>query len=175
MAIRALHRTFPCPDAWILSLQERPVNREIRPLFCAQIVSKNHQEYQNISKDIELYRNPGAFKSRPISLDIHYFLHFSFFRGFLHTVEVRGSSPLSPTNPILWCPPVYPQGTTQKRMTHPPICCRPKEGSSGAAGPGSARRSGGRQYLEDRDSSCSGRGVRNLSLATPGRAPCPRP
>ena len=28
------------------------------PVVCAQIVSKNHQEYQNISNNIELYRNP---------------------------------------------------------------------------------------------------------------------
>jgi len=68
--------------------------------FCAQIMSKNHQEYQNVSKDIELHRNPGTPKNRPITGDIHYFLHFIVFRRFLHTVEVRGSSPLSPTIPL---------------------------------------------------------------------------
>ena len=64
---------------------------------CAQIVSKNHQEYQNVSKDIELYRNPGAFKNAYIPENFYYFLRVTFFRRFLHTGEVRGSSPLSPT------------------------------------------------------------------------------
>ena len=65
--------------------------------FCAQIMSKNHQEYQNVSKDIELYRNPGAFKNAYIPENFYYFLRVTFFRRFLHTGEVRGSSPLSPT------------------------------------------------------------------------------
>jgi hypothetical protein len=74
-----------------------PVNGEARPLFCAQIVSKNHQEYQNISKDIEIHRNPKPLENVPQPGDFYYYLHISFVRRFLHTVEVRGSSPLSPT------------------------------------------------------------------------------
>ena len=64
---------------------------------CAQIVSKNHQEYQNVSKDIELYRNPECPKNGLCSGEFIYFLYFRFFPRFLHTVEVKGSSPLSPT------------------------------------------------------------------------------
>ena len=63
---------------------------------CAQIVSKNPQEYQNVSKDIELYRNPGCPKNGLCSMEFIYFLYFRPFYRFLHTVEVRGSSPLSP-------------------------------------------------------------------------------
>jgi hypothetical protein len=69
---------------------------------CAQIVSKNHQEYQNVSKDIELYRNPECPKTGIYSGELIYFLYVSFFRRFLHTIEVRGSSPLSPTIQTLY-------------------------------------------------------------------------
>jgi hypothetical protein len=68
---------------------------------CVQIVSKNHQEYQNKSNNIKLYRNPGTLETAPIFMDFHYFLYLRFFLRFLHTVEVRGSSPLSPTTPQL--------------------------------------------------------------------------
>jgi hypothetical protein len=50
-----------------------------------------------VSKDIELHRNPTDLKNGRFSEIIYYFLHFIFFRRLLHTVEVRGSSPLSPT------------------------------------------------------------------------------
>jgi len=72
---------------------------ETRPLRCAQIVPKICQKNQNVSKDIEVHRNPGALENAHFTRDIHYYLYFSFLRGFLHTVEVRGSSPLSPTKP----------------------------------------------------------------------------
>jgi hypothetical protein len=65
---------------------------------CAQIVPKVYQEYQNVSKDIELHRNQTDQKNGRFSEDIYYFLHFSFFGRFLHTVEVTGSNPLSPTD-----------------------------------------------------------------------------
>jgi len=67
---------------------------------CAQIVPKISQEYQNVSNNIELHRNSSCSNNGPISTEIHYFLHFIYFRRFLHTVEVRGSSPLSPTIPF---------------------------------------------------------------------------
>jgi hypothetical protein len=69
-------------------------------LVCAQIVPKICQRYQNISKDIELYRNKSHPNNGLISMDLHYFLYVIIFRRFLHTVEVRGSSPLSPTTPL---------------------------------------------------------------------------
>jgi hypothetical protein len=84
-------------DACIVSPLEWPVNRETQPLFCAQIVSKLCQEYQNISKDFEVHRNPGVFKNAYFTENFYYYLRVTFFRRFLHTVEVRGSSPLSPT------------------------------------------------------------------------------
>jgi hypothetical protein len=65
--------------------------------ICVQIVPKRCQEYRNVSKDIELHRNAAALKNGPIVRYLHYFLGIMFFRRFLHTVEVRGSSPLSPT------------------------------------------------------------------------------
>jgi hypothetical protein len=64
------------------------------------IVPKICQEYQNVSKDIEIHRNPGVFENAHFTQNIHYYLQLSFFRRFLHTVEVRGSSPLSPTIPL---------------------------------------------------------------------------
>jgi hypothetical protein len=65
-------------------------------LGCAQIVSKNHQEYQNVSKNIELHRSPGAPQNAHFTAYIHYFLRLSFFRRFLHTVKGRAfGSPLA--------------------------------------------------------------------------------
>jgi hypothetical protein len=49
------------------------------------------------NQDIELYRNPEYPKNGLLSAQIIYYLCYKFFRRFLHTVEVRGSSPLSPT------------------------------------------------------------------------------
>jgi len=74
-----------------------PVNRETRPLFCAQIVPKICQEHQNISNDIEIHRNPEAHKNGLFAGKLLYILRFTVFRRFLHTVEVTGSNPLSPT------------------------------------------------------------------------------
>jgi hypothetical protein len=59
-------------------------------------VPKTRQEYRNISKDIEIYQNPGAPKNRPIANELHYFLRFMFWGCCLHTVEVTGSNPVSP-------------------------------------------------------------------------------
>ena len=75
--------------------------RQFRPAVsgCAQIVPKISQEYQNVSKDIELYRNLGAPKDVRFTTYVLCYLRFPFFRRFLHTGEVRGSSPLSPTIP----------------------------------------------------------------------------
>jgi hypothetical protein len=68
VALWAFHDGLPRSDDRILSSPERQVNRNRLRVVCAQIVPKNHQEYQNVSKDIELFRNPGAPESRPISL-----------------------------------------------------------------------------------------------------------
>ena len=55
---------------------------------CAQIVPKNHQKYRTISKDIEVYRYLRPPKNARYAAYIHFYLYFSFFRRFLHTVEV---------------------------------------------------------------------------------------
>jgi len=82
--------------ARILSPLERVLNRETRPLCCAQIVPKICQRYQNISKNIELYRNPECPKNGPYSTKPYYFLPVIFFRRFLHTVKGRAfGSPLA--------------------------------------------------------------------------------
>jgi hypothetical protein len=60
-------------------------------------VSKRCQEHQSVSKDIELYRNPRALENARFTGEFIYYLDFMFFRRYLHTGEVRGSSPLSPT------------------------------------------------------------------------------
>jgi hypothetical protein len=65
--------------------------------LCAQIVPKICRKYQNVSNNIEIHRNLGAPKNRLIVWEYHYFLCLSFFRCFLHTVEVTGSNPVSPT------------------------------------------------------------------------------
>jgi len=78
------------------------------PVFCAQIVPKICQRNQNVSKDIEVFRDPGAFENEHFTEHFHYILHFTFFRRFLHTDEARGSIPLSPTIPIPATP--SPQG-----------------------------------------------------------------
>lgn len=62
-----------------------------------EIVPKACQEYRNVSDNIELYRNAGDLKNTLYAVDLLFFLRFAFFLGFLHTVEVRGSSLLSPT------------------------------------------------------------------------------
>jgi hypothetical protein len=97
LAFRAFHDQLTLADARMLSPRQMLVNGETRPLFCAQFVPKICQEYRNLSKDIELFRNPKDPKNVRISWKCIYSLHLSFFRRFLHTVEVRGSSPLSPT------------------------------------------------------------------------------
>jgi hypothetical protein len=60
------------------------------------LVPKICQEYQNISNNIELYRNPECPNKGLFSLELHYYLCFSFFRRFLHTVKGRAfDSPLA--------------------------------------------------------------------------------
>jgi hypothetical protein len=61
------------------------------PVVCAQIVSKNHQEYQNISNNIEIYRNQKLFEN----------LRYTFFRRFLH--EANWSRELdSDDDQLIW-------------------------------------------------------------------------
>jgi len=56
------------------------------------------QKYLKISKNIEEYQK-GKGPEKPVPTgEILYFLHFHFDYGRLHTVEVTGSNPLSPTN-----------------------------------------------------------------------------
>jgi hypothetical protein len=72
---------------------------------CAQIVPKICQEYQNVSKNIEGYRTVNRPKKSLIICYFHYFLGLTFLRCFLHTVEVTGSNPVSPTTPFpMRCP-----------------------------------------------------------------------
>jgi hypothetical protein len=51
---------------------------------------------QNVSKNIELYGNPGALKNGRIAIETHCYLHLTSFCRSLHTAEVRSSIPLSP-------------------------------------------------------------------------------
>jgi hypothetical protein len=81
---------------------------------CAQIVPKICQEYQNVSKDIEIHRNPGALENGHLTGQIHYLLLVSFGRRFLHTIEVTGSNPVSPTDlseDAIELPPDWPGGS----------------------------------------------------------------
>jgi len=65
--------------------------------ICAQIVPKICQQYRKISKDIEEYlKAKGPVKPAPTG-EMLYFLRFRFGCGRLHTVEVTGSNPVSPT------------------------------------------------------------------------------
>jgi uncharacterized membrane protein YqhA len=57
---------------------------------CAQFVPKIGQEYQNVSKNIEINRNSRVFKNGLFAAYIIYFLSVSLFRRFLHTGEVNG-------------------------------------------------------------------------------------
>ena len=81
----------------------RPVISEIQSLCCAQIVPKKYQKYRNESNNIEIYRTLNRLEKPLIILYFHYFLRLAFLRCFLNTVEVRGSSPLSPTISHLPC------------------------------------------------------------------------
>jgi len=79
-----------------------PVSAEHKGRFlpaisaCAQIVPKICQEYQNVSKDIEIHRNPKCPKNDLFSAEYYYYLRFTFFRRFLHTVKGRSfGSPLA--------------------------------------------------------------------------------
>jgi len=50
---------------------------------------------QSVPKNIENYRNPEGLENGWFLGKTLYFLHFSFFRCFLHTVGVRGSFKIS--------------------------------------------------------------------------------
>jgi len=64
---------------------------------CAQTVPKICQEYQNICKNIERYRNPRELKIQLSTEVSPYIFLFPLFLCLLHTVEAGGSNPLSPT------------------------------------------------------------------------------
>jgi hypothetical protein len=51
---------------------------------------------QSVPKDIEIHRNLEGLEKGRFTGENYYSLHFGLLRRFLHTVEVRGSSPLSP-------------------------------------------------------------------------------
>jgi hypothetical protein len=60
-------------------------------------VPKICQNYRKISKYIEEYRK-GNGPEKPVPKgEILYFLRFRLDCGLLHTVEVTGSNPVSPT------------------------------------------------------------------------------
>ena len=64
----------------------------------AQIVPNIWQKYRKISKDIEEYRKAKG-PEKPIAIgELLYFLRLTFFRCLLHTLEVTGSNPVSPTD-----------------------------------------------------------------------------
>jgi hypothetical protein len=63
--------------------------------LCPKYV-RNIKTYLKIANSIEIQK---ALKNGRFTMDIYYFLRVTLFRRFLHTVEVRGSSPLSPTIP----------------------------------------------------------------------------
>jgi len=69
------------------------------PQNCAQIAPKNIENHQNPSNNIERDRRRKIFKKSLFTGEIPYFLRLRFERGFLHTVEVTGSNPVSPTTP----------------------------------------------------------------------------
>jgi len=77
-------------------------------LDCAQIAPKNIENYRKPSKNIERDRKRKSFKKSLFTGEIHYFLRFRFDCGRLHTVEVTGSNPVSPT------------GLSSKRLPHAP-------------------------------------------------------
>ena len=62
------------------------------------------QQYRKLSKDIKIYRNQGGRKNDRSTGENPNFLRLRFFPCFLHTVEVRGLSPLSftPHSEIVW-------------------------------------------------------------------------
>ena len=51
---------------------------------------------RNLSKNIEIHRNPEGLENERSTGEVLYFLRFLFFPSNLHTVEVGGSNPLSP-------------------------------------------------------------------------------
>jgi len=75
----------------------------------AQLCPKCAQKYRKLSKKIEIHRKPEGLEKGRFTGEIPYFLRFRCSRGFLHTVEVAGSNPASPTNLFLenqlnYCP-----------------------------------------------------------------------
>ena len=60
-------------------------------------MSKNIVRNQKIHQNIEKYRNPEGLEFSGFTGEILYFLRFFLFLPDLHTVEVAGSNPASPT------------------------------------------------------------------------------
>jgi len=52
---------------------------------------------KKLTKNIEIHRNPDGPERGRFTGKIPYFLRLSFIRCLLHTVEVTGSNPGSPT------------------------------------------------------------------------------
>jgi hypothetical protein len=64
---------------------------------CDQTVTKNIARSRKIHQNIEKYRNPEGQEFRTFTGEIPYFFRFLPFLRNLHTVEVTGSNPVSPT------------------------------------------------------------------------------
>jgi hypothetical protein len=56
------------------------------------------QKYRELSKNIEIHQSPEILEKGYFRGEITYFLRAGFFLRFLHTGEVRGSNPVSPTD-----------------------------------------------------------------------------
>jgi hypothetical protein len=54
-------------------------------------------KYRKLSRRINIHQNREGLEKAVATGEIPYFLRVRCERGFLHTVEVRGSNPLSPT------------------------------------------------------------------------------
>ena len=67
-----------------------------RPSEGSGTVPKVCSKYRRLSKSIKIHRNPGGQKNARSTGEIPYFMRLLFFLCLLHTVEVRGSNPLSP-------------------------------------------------------------------------------
>jgi hypothetical protein len=60
-------------------------------------VPKICQKYRKISKYIQNYQKPNELKNHLSTEITPYIFRFPLFLCFLHTVEVTGSNPVSPT------------------------------------------------------------------------------
>jgi hypothetical protein len=62
-----------------------------------KLCPKCAQKYRKPSKNIQIHRNLEGQRMEGFTGEIRYFLRFLFLRCRLHTVEVTGSNPVSPT------------------------------------------------------------------------------